>query len=166
MRVKVQVLRWVTIYKPFKWVKSTLTFNGNYIEYVNADENVDWNNSGINWGLKYILSIDFWKKTASAQLNLKYNAPRTTPQGIVQPRQGVDLSVEKRLLNKKLSVGAKVTDIFNTKGFVIDYGQMGVEQNSEYKWLTRRFYVTLTYRWGNSSSRKRSPRISSESGMG
>jgi len=155
----------VTIYKPFKWVKSTLTFNGNYIEYVNADENVDWNNSGINWGLKYILSIDFWKKTASAQLNLKYNAPRTTPQGIVQPRQGVDLSFEKRLFKKKLSVGAKVTDIFNTKGFVIDYGQMGVEQNSEYKWLTRRFYVTLTYRWGSSIKETRSSRSDSGSGM-
>ena len=156
----------VTIYKPFKWMRSTLTFNGNYIEYVNIDTDVDWNNSGFNWGLKYILSIDFWKKTASAQLNLNYNAPRTTPQGIVQPRQGVDLSVEKRLLNKKLSVGAKVTDIFNTKGFVIDYGQTGIQQNSEYKWLTRRFYVTLTYRWGNSSKGARPDKNSSDSEMG
>lgn len=155
----------VTIYKPFKWMKNTLTFNGNYIEYINTDTDVDWNNTGVNWGVKYILAIDFWQKTASAQLNFRYNAPRTTPQGIVQPRQGIDISFEKRLMNKKLSIGAKVTDIFDTKGFVIDYGEPGVHQDSEYKWLTRRFYVTLTYRWGSNSKRIKTPRNFSGGGM-
>ena len=138
----------IIVYKPFKWLRNTLSINGNYINYTNSDESVDWNNDGINWGLKYILTVDFWKKTMSAQINANYNAPRTTPQGIVQPRAGIDFSLEKRLLDNRLSVAARVTDVFNTKGFELELIQEGVSQKSEYKWLTRRFYLTVSYRIG------------------
>ena len=138
----------VIVYKPFKWMRNTLSFNGNYIDYTNSAENLDWNNDGFNWGMKYILTVDFWKKTMSAQLNAKYNAPRTTPQGIIQPRTGIDVSLEKRLFDNRFSIGARVTDIFNTKGFELELIQDGVRQKSEYKWLTRRFYITLSYKIG------------------
>jgi outer membrane receptor protein involved in Fe transport len=146
----------VIVYKPFKWLRNTLSFNGNYIDYTNSDETVNWNNDGFNWGAKYILTVDFWKKTMSAQLNAKYNAPRVTPQGIVQPRTGIDVSVEKRLFDNRFSIGARVTDIFNTKGFELELMQDGVRQVSEYKWLTRRFYITLSYKIGKYDNQKSS----------
>ncbi len=140
----------IAIYKPFKWMKNTLSVNGNYIDYTNSDPTTDWNNDGFNWGAKYILAIDFWKKSATFQLNGVYNAPRTTPQGVILPRGSVDLAVDKRLLKKKsLSIGIRVTDVFNTRMFQIELDQADARQASNYKWLTRRFYVSISYKFGN-----------------
>jgi outer membrane receptor protein involved in Fe transport len=155
----------VLIYKPFKWWKNTISFNGNYIVYTNSDPETDWNNSGVNWGFKYIGSADFWDKTATVQINASYRAPRISPQGIVQPRTGIDISFEKRLLNKKLSIGTRVTDIFDTRGFDLELIQEGVRQVSQYKWLTRRFFITASFKFGKyESSKKLKP--TSQGGMG
>lgn len=142
-------LETIFIYKPTKWLRNTFSFNGNYINYTNVDTTVNWNNSGFNWGGKLAINIDFWKRTATIQLNGRYNAPRVTPQGIILPRSWVDISFEKQLFNRKLSIGARVTDIFNTKGFMIDLEQETITQHVEYKWLTRRFFITASYRFGN-----------------
>jgi len=155
----------VIIYKPFKWMKNTLSFNGNYLQYTSSDTTADWNNSGINWGVKYILGIEFWKKTASFQLNAKYNAPIVAPQGLVQPRASVDLSMEKRFFDKRFSIGVRVTDLFDTKGFVIALEQPGVHQESEYKWRTRRLYLTMSYRWGKLDGKTKPSRRNSGGGM-
>lgn len=154
----------IIIYKPFKWLKNQVSFNGNYIDYRNADSTVNWNNDGFNWSAKYVLSIDFWKKSATLQLNGNYRAVRITPQGIILPRTEVDASIEKRFLDKKLSIGMKVTDIFNTKGFRLELDQAGVNQKSEYKWLTRRFYITASYRFGNLDKKLKNPRGSGGGG--
>ena len=139
----------VIIYKPFKWMKNTLSFSGNYIDYTNLDPNANWNNDGFTYGLKYVLSVDFWKNTASFQVNARYSGPRVSPQGIVQRRSGIDASVEKRFLNKRLSIGMRATDIFNRVGFEMALNQEGVRQDSEFKWLTRRFFITASYQFGN-----------------
>ena len=148
-------LETIIIYKPFSWMKNTISFNGNYIEYDNENPLTDWNNSGFNWSAKYILGVEFWKKTASFQLNAKYNAPRIVPQGIIQPRTGIDLAFEKRFYKNKLSIGTRVTDVFNTKGFELDLEQNGIQQHSEYKWRTRRIYLTISYRWGRFDKAKK-----------
>ncbi|MFT5858896.1 MAG: outer membrane receptor protein involved in Fe transport [Flavobacteriaceae bacterium] len=155
----------IIIYKPTAWMKNQLSFNGNYIDYTNSDSTVDWNNDGFNWNVKYVLSIDFWKKTASFQLNGNYSAPRVTPQGIILSRTQIDASVEKRLLDKKLSIGFRVTDIFDTKGFRIDLDQEGIQQDVVYKWLTRRFYVTASYRFGKLDQKIKAPRLDQGGGI-
>ena len=75
------------------------------------------------------------------------------------------MSVEKRLLDKRLSIGMRVTDIFDTKGFDLNLSQTGVSQTSEFKWRTRRFYLTLSYRWGNLDGKNKLSRKSSGGGM-
>lgn len=52
----------VLVYKPFKWFRNTLSVNGNYINYTNVDQILDWNNDGFNWGMKYALTVDVWKR--------------------------------------------------------------------------------------------------------
>ena len=145
----------IIIYKPFSWMKNTASFNGNYIEYENDDTLTDWSNSGFNWSVKYILSVELWKKTATFQMNAKYNARRIVPQGIIKPRMSVDLAFEKRFYKNKLSIGARVTDVFNTKGFDIELDQTGIRQTANYKWLTRRIYLTVSYRWGKFDKMKK-----------
>ena len=148
----------IFIYKPAKWMRNTLSFNGNYINYTNTDTTVNWNNSGVNWGAKLAINIDFWKRSATVQINGNYRAPRVTPQGIVQPGPAIDLSFEKQLLDRKLSIGARVTDIFDTRGFLIDLEQDRISQNSQYKWLTRRFYISVSYRFGKQDAKlKKAP---------
>ncbi len=159
----------ITIYKPFKWMKNTFSVNGNYIDYTNNDPTTDWNNDGFNWGAKYIMSIDFWKNSATFQLNGNYDARRITPQGIIKPRGSLNLAVDKRLLKKKsLSVGMRVTDVFNTQMFEMELNQVDARQESSYKWLTRRFYVSISYKFGNldQKDKEKAPRMPSDDGGG
>lgn len=147
----------VIIWKPIKWLKTTFSVNGNYIEYVNSDPTANWNNSGFNWNAKNATTIDFWKETASFQLNIAYNAPRVTPQGIVQRRGGVDVSFSKSFLNKKLNFVLRGTDLFDNVGFDLQFDREGIYQESEFKWLTRRASLTISYKFGKYDLKIKTP---------
>lgn len=138
----------VVIYKPFKWWRNNLSFNGNYIQYEDDNPTANWNVNGYMWNLKYSGTVEFWKKTASIQINATYNAPRVTVQGRAQRRGPVDVSGEKTFKDGKIAVGFRVSDIFNRQGFYMNIQQPTVTQTAEYKWLTRRYYLTFTYKFG------------------
>ena len=88
------------------------------------------------------------KKTASLQLSVTYNGKRITVQGIAQRYGPTDIAFEKRLAKGKWSVGARVSDIFNVQGFYFLVDGPTVTQESTYKWLTRRYYLSLSYKFG------------------
>lgn len=141
-------LELVMVYRPFPWFRNMISANGNQITFSDDTPGTDWNNSGFNWSVKYAGTVDFWKKTASAQLNARYNAPIVTAQGIVQPRANVDFSVEKSLAEKKWSVGIRVSDIFNTQEFRLRVEQPNTFQTTRFKQETRRVYLTVSYKFG------------------
>jgi outer membrane receptor protein involved in Fe transport len=136
----------IASYKPTKWWRNTLSTNINYIQYQTS--NSLWNRNGFNWNVKYIGSVDFWKKTATIQLNVNYIAPRITVQGIAQRRGSVELSFDKKFNDGKWTVGTRVSDIFNRQGFYMEVNQLNIYQVSEFKWLTRRVYLTIAYKFG------------------
>ena len=138
----------VVIVKPFKWWRNTLSANANYFQFVDDNATANWNVNGISWSAKYSGAVDFWKKTATVQLNVNYNSPRNTVQGRVQRKGPVDLSFEKTFKDGKWSLGCRVTDIFNKMGFYMDLDQPTVQQTSSFKWLTRRYFVTFSYKFG------------------
>jgi len=138
----------ILIVKPYKWWRNSLAFNGNYIEYLDADQATFWNKNGFNWNMKYSGSVEFWKRTMSVQLNATYNAPRFTIQGTAQRRGPIDISVEKTFKEGKWSLGMRVSDIFNRQGFYMTVNQPTIEQNSSFKWLTRRYYLNFSYKFG------------------
>jgi len=127
-------------------MRNTLSTNVNYIQY--KTDIASWNRFGFNWNVKYNGAVDFWKKTATFQLNVNYIAPRITVQGIAQRKGSVDLSVDKRWKEGKWTIGAKVTDIFNRQGFYMRVEQPGIYQESSFKWLTRRYYISISYKFG------------------
>ena len=136
-------------FRPLPWWRNTISFNGNYIDYQNAStESDNWNNNGFNWGVKYSGSVDFWKKTATFQVNATYNAPRVTAQGTIYLWNFVDIAVQKQFFGKKLAVGVKLADVFNTKGFKMRIDQPTLRQYSDFDFQTRRVYLTLTYNFG------------------
>ena len=136
----------IASYKPTKWWRNTLSTNINYVQYQTS--NANWNRNGFNWNVKYIGSVDFWKKTATLQLNVNYIAPRITVQGTAQRRGSVELSFDKKFDDGKWTVGTRVSDIFNRQGFYMEVNQLNIYQVSEFKWLTRRVYLTIAYKFG------------------
>jgi outer membrane receptor protein involved in Fe transport len=138
----------VVIVKPFKWWRNTISANANYFQFVDDNTTANWNVNGISWNAKYSGAVDFWKKTATVQLNVNYNSPRNSIQGRVQRKGPVDLSFEKTFKEGKWSLGCRVTDIFNKMGFYMDLNQPTVQQTSSFKWLTRKYFVTFSYKFG------------------
>jgi outer membrane receptor protein involved in Fe transport len=138
----------ILIFKPYKWWRNTLSANANYTQYVDANTTQNWNVSGVNWSGKYTASFDFWKKTATVQINAAYNARRITIQGTAQRRGPVDISFDKSFKGGKITVGARVTDVFNRQGFYMKIDQPTVQQSLEFKWLTRRYFLTFSYKFG------------------
>ncbi len=138
----------IMMYKPFKWFKNVISFNGSKIQYHDNTPDFNYNNSGFTWGAKYIGTVDFWKKTMTAQLNINYIAPNITAQGTAQRRGSIDFSTEKTLKEGKWSIGFRVTDILNRQGFSFAISQPSIIQTSEFKWLTRRYYLTVSYKFG------------------
>lgn len=137
----------ILMFKPSPSLRSTLSYNGNYTWYkTNMAEFPD--RQGFNHNVKWNTSYEFWKKTATLQLSVNYNGPRVTVQGIAQRRGPIDLAFEKKLSNGNWSLGARVTDIFDRQGFYFEVDRPGVHQVGEFKWLTRRVYVSASYKFG------------------
>jgi outer membrane receptor protein involved in Fe transport len=137
----------ILMFKPTPSLRSTLSYNGNYTWYkTNMAEFPD--RQGFNHNVKWNTSYEFWKKTATLQLSVNYNGPRVTVQGIAQRRGPIDLAFEKKLANGNWSLGARVTDIFDRQGFYFEVDRPGVYQMGEFKWLTRRVYVSASYKFG------------------
>jgi outer membrane receptor protein involved in Fe transport len=130
-----------------KW-RGSLSANGDHMRFINSDTELDYNNSGYNIGVKSSLSYFFWKKTASIAVNGRYNSPRISAQGVVLPRASMDIAAEKTIKDGAWAFGTRVSDVFNTRGFQYDLQQGNTRQLGEYKWLTRRFYLTVTYKFG------------------
>lgn len=154
----------ILTYRPLVWFKNVLSFNGNQIKYSDS-KILQTPTTGFNWSIKYIGSIDFWKKTASIQVNGKYNAPIITPQGTVQPRASMDISGEKNFKEGKWTVGFKLSDVFNTQEFRINVDIPTIQQTSTFKQTTRRFYLNLAYKFGKMEVSKKG-KISNENGGG
>jgi outer membrane receptor protein involved in Fe transport len=154
----------VISYRPIPAWKNTFSFNGNQIHYY--DDVIQFTNTnGFNWSVKYIGSYEFWKKTATIQLNAKYNAPIITPQGTVQQRPSIDISGDKTLKEGKWSIGFKVSDILNTQEFRIHLDQYNIQQESVFKQTTRRLYVNLAYKFGKMEVTKKG-KVSNDNGGG
>ena len=144
----------VFVYRPFPWMKNVISGNGNQMKYIDNSSAVDFNNSGFFWSAKYSGSFEFWKKTATIQLNARYNSPIVRPQGVVQPRASVDLSGDKTYKDGKWTFGFRLTDIFNTQEFRLKFDQPGTYQTSRFKQNTRRFYLNISYKFGKYEIKK------------
>ena len=153
----------VWMFRPKTWWKNTFSYNANYIWYVTNQLDLP-NRQGFNHNFKYNSSVEFWKKTATLQLSVTYNGPRVTVQGIAQRQGPIDLAFEKKLQGGKWTVGARVTDIFNKQGFYMEVNRPGIEQTAEFKWLTRRFFVSASYKFGKLEISNKSKLPGSEGG--
>jgi len=134
-------------FKPNSWWRSSISWNGNYIWYLTNQSSLP-NREGYFHNFKLNTSIEFWKKSAVLQVSHTYNGKRITVQGIAQRQGPTDIALEKRLAKGKWSIGARVSDIFNVQGFYFMVDRPTFEQTSTFKWLTRRYYLLVSYKFG------------------
>ena len=132
-----------------KW-KAMLSANGNYIKYRDSGNSLgnNFNREGFVLSFKGSTTIELMKKTLILQANGRYSLPSVTPSGIMRPRGSLDLSADKSFAEGKWGVGLRLTDVFNTQGFRFYVDQPVAQQQGEFKWLTRRVYVSVRYRFG------------------
>ncbi len=155
----------ILMFKPTPSLRSTVSYNGNYTWYITNQPELP-NRQGFNHNVKWNTSYEFWKKSATLQLSVNYNGPRVTVQGIAQRRGPVDLAFEKKLANGNWTLGTRVTDIFNRQGFYFIVDRPGVYQSGEFKWLTRRVYISASYKFGKLEISNKAKQMGGDSGGG
>ncbi|RFC55103.1 outer membrane beta-barrel family protein [Brumimicrobium aurantiacum] len=142
-------------YSPFKWWKNMVSINA-YESRLSAEINgTTLSNQGVSWDAKLNSTFSFFDNTTAIQLNAQYIAPRYTVQGIYQRNPGIDIGFTRTLMDKKMVLGVRVTDVFNQKGFYFEINDGTVIQETEYKWTTRRLYLTLSYKFGNLTTKNK-----------
>lgn len=115
----------------------------------------------------YLQSTFNLGKSYNAEISGWYNGPSiwgTT--WFNRPQGGIDLGLQKDLLNKKATIKLSSTNILFTNPWnaITDFGGLRVEGNGN--WESRTVRVNFTYRFGNSqlkSSRERKTGLEAES---
>jgi outer membrane receptor protein involved in Fe transport len=98
-----------------------------------------WNwNSRLNQQFK-------WKDNWSAQISGIYQSAQINPLGIINPYYTVDLGLKKDL--GRLSINARVNDIFNTQKTIYDSRPFGLVNDLERKKETRIYYIGFSYKF-------------------
>lgn len=156
----------IAIYSPFKWWKNIFSFNG-FETRLNANVNgVNLRNSGFSYNVKYAGQFNFPDGKTTAQVNMQYIAPTFTVQGFFQRYAGLDLALARKFFDQKLSVGIRLTDVFDQQGFYLQVSDGPFIQESMYKWETRRLFLNLSYRFGRMEENKSRNRPSGSSSGG
>ena len=138
---------WVFMFKPYSFWRTTASFNGNMVEYFTDIQGLN-NTTGYYLKAKINSTVEFWKKTGSFQMSYGYNGPRITVQGVVQRKGTLDMAFEKKLLDGDLSLGLRVSDLLNQQAFYMDLIRENINQVANYKWMSRRVFVTARYKFG------------------
>ena len=137
----------VMMFKPFPFWRTTASFNGNLVEYYTDLQGLS-NTTGAYVKAKFNTVLDFWKKTASFQASYGYNGPRVMIQGTVQRKGTFDLAFDKKFLKGNMAFGLRISDLFNQQSFYMDAVRENFQQVANYKWMSRRVFLTFNYKFG------------------
>jgi outer membrane cobalamin receptor len=97
------------------------------------------------WSWNSRLNQQFkWDKGWSGQISGIYQSEMINPFGIIQPFYTVDVGVKKDF--GKLSINARVNDIFDTQKTIYDSRPFGLISDIERKKETRIFFLGFTYK--------------------
>ncbi|WP_417265906.1 TonB-dependent receptor domain-containing protein [Brumimicrobium sp.] len=142
-------------YSPFSWWRNMISVNA-YESRLSANvDGTTLSNKGVSWDAKLNTTFSLFDNTTSIQINAQYIAPRYTVQGFYQRSPGIDVGFTRTLMNKNMVIGLRVSDIFDQKEFYFEVNDGTVLQETRYKWTTRRLYLTLSYKFGNLTTKDR-----------
>ena len=124
--------------------KMTLTSSVFQTDLEGSINNTDVSLNRWSWNSR--LNQQFkWNKGWSGQISGIYQSEMINPFGIIQPFYTVDVGVKKDF--GKLSVNARVNDIFDTQKTIYDSRPFGLISDIERKKETRIFFLGFTYKF-------------------
>ncbi len=136
-------------YNPFPWWRNMLSFNAYESRLKTTFNGEDLSNKGITWDMKINTTFSFFNGRTNVQFNGGYSSPRHTVQGVSRWNPGFDFGVTQSFLDKNLIFGIRVSDVFDQQGYYSEVYTQNREQETQYKWTSRRLHFTVTYKFGN-----------------
>jgi hypothetical protein len=86
-----------------------------------------------------------WKNNWSAQISGIFQSAQINTLGIIEPYYTVDVGLKKDF--GRLSLNARVNDVFNTQKTIYDSRPFGLISDLERKKETRIFYIGFSYKF-------------------
>ena len=135
---------------PLRFLNISGSFNAYYVDY-SIGENTFWNKCGVNWNAKLSANIKI-TDGISAMLLGRYKGRQTYIQGVEDANGTMDAGLRWDFLKKKLSLSARLTDVFDTFSSkthaTIDAGNGALQRELNYEnYETRVFYMSISYRF-------------------
>ncbi|MEY3956207.1 MAG: hypothetical protein RLZ73_661 [Bacteroidota bacterium] len=130
-----------SISKAYKVTLNTSLFQSDLEGFIN-NTNVSLN----RWSWNSRLNQQFkWKNNWSAQISGIFQSAQINTLGIIEPYYTVDLGLKKDF--GRLSLNARVNDVFNTQKTIYDSRPFGLISDLERKKETRIFYFGFSYKF-------------------
>ena len=130
-----------SISKAYKVTLNTSLFQSDLEGFIN-NTNVSLN----RWSWNSRLNQQFkWKNNWSAQISGIFQSAQINTLGIIEPYYTVDLGLKKDF--GRLSLNARVNDVFNTQKTIYDSRPFGLISDLERKKETRIFYIGFSYKF-------------------
>ncbi|MEO8666732.1 MAG: TonB-dependent receptor [Ignavibacteria bacterium] len=129
-----------------------LSLNGSVSYYKNVIDatNLDsvYKNSNYTWNGRMTANITL-PMFADIGLTYFYSGRNVFAQGVLEPFQSFDVSLKKDFLEKTLTLGLRMSDVFNSLKFDVKLNNTtNFQESFQRKRDTRAIYATLTYRFG------------------
>ncbi len=116
--------------------------------------NGELDNSGYSWTAKMVSNMAI-PNLFDVQLSYFYQGKNVSAQGYTDPMQSCDIAVKKDFLNKRMSIGFRISDIFNTQKFVIHSSTNTYAADMYHKRDSRMFFLTFNYKIGTDEKKQK-----------
>jgi len=139
---------------PFKW----WNFNANATYFrmiINGnDANAALNNDNYSYTAKLTNNFSI-AKLFDIQLAYNYQGPTILAQGRMNPVQSFDMAIKKDILDKKGSIGFRVSDLFDQIKYSSETSGPGFVQDMTRVRSSRVAFLTFSYRLGNDGQKNK-----------
>lgn len=81
------------------------------------------------------------------QIQTNYRGPIVRLQGSVAPIFSMNLGLKKHILDRKMTIGLNLTDVFNTRRYIVEAETQNFKQRREFDWETRILTLSVSYRF-------------------
>ncbi len=137
--------------KPFEFINlnGSISYYKNVIDATNLDST--YKNENYTWNGRLSANI-LLPEIANLGVTYFYSGRNVFAQGVLEPFQSMDVSLNRDFFEKRLTLGLRVSDLFNTLKFDVKLNNtQGFDESFYRKRDTRSLFVTATYRFGNDS---------------
>ncbi|MEI8204440.1 MAG: TonB-dependent receptor family protein [Bacteroidota bacterium] len=136
-----------------QWWRMNLT--GSYFRTIINGDNMQTNltNDNYSWTMRANSFMTFFKKL-ELQLVFNYRGAMVTPQGTMNPGYNIDAALKMDIIKNKMSVGLRMSDIFNTQQFKGVQSGVGFSYVSVRKRESQILFLNFTYKIINNAPQK------------